>query len=164
MRKWTNQLWQWVSHHKAICFTVIVLLLLDRLTKRLTLVFLPGQDIELLPYLHLNYVQNTGAAFGMLQNSNVLFIVITVLILGYILKNWKELCAYGPLVKWGLVCILSGALGNLYDRISLGFVVDFIDLKVWPVFNVADSCITIGGILLALALIGVKPGSHQEEK
>ena len=164
MRKWTNQLWQWVSHHKAICFTVIVLLLLDRLTKRLTLVFFPGQDIELLPYLHLNYVQNTGAAFGMLQNSNVLFIVITVLILGYILKNWKELCAYGPLVKWWLVCILSGALGNLYDRISLGFVVDFIDLRVWPVFNAADSFITIGAVLLGISLFQHKTFKNQEEK
>ncbi|MBO7237746.1 MAG: signal peptidase II, partial [Elusimicrobiaceae bacterium] len=98
--------------------------------------------------------------FGMMQGGNLVLILITLLIIGYILKSWKELCTYGPLVKWGLVLILGGALGNLYDRITLGFVVDFIDLRVWPVFNAADSFITVGGVLLACSLLWHK----QEEK
>ena len=150
--------------NKAVCIIIVLILLLDRVSKRLTLEFLPGQDIELWPYLHLNYVQNTGAAFGMLQNGNVLFIVVALLIIGYILKNWKELCGYGTPVKWGLVFILGGALGNLYDRITLGFVVDFIDLRVWPVFNVADSFITVGGVLLACSLLTGKAKSAEEKK
>lgn len=152
-----------MGENKALWLVPLIILLLDRVTKRLTLAFLPGADIELLPYLHLNYVQNTGAAFGMLQNGNVLFIVVALLIIGYILKNWKELCACGPLVKWGLLFILSGALGNLYDRITLGFVVDFIDLRVWPVFNVADSFITIGGVLLALSIFQGRKDSGEEK-
>lgn len=154
----------WVSQNKSVLVILGLLLLLDRVTKCLTLAFLPGQDIELLPYLHLNFVQNTGAAFGMMQGGNLLFILITLLIVGYIIKSWQELCSYGSWVKWGIVLILGGALGNLYDRITLGFVVDFIDLRVWPVFNMADSFITCGGILLAWTLLSHKEQSSTEEK
>jgi len=159
---WYRRIWLWMRENKAIWIALVILLLLDRVTKRLTLTFLPDKDIELLPYLHLNYVQNTGAAFGMMQGGNLFFILIALLIIGYILKSWKELCAYGPLVKWGVVLILSGALGNLYDRITLGFVVDFIDLRVWPVFNAADSFITVGGVLLASAMLRGKNNLRRE--
>ncbi|MDE2237203.1 MAG: signal peptidase II, partial [Elusimicrobia bacterium] len=54
--------------------------------------------------------------------------------------------------RWGLLLVLGGALGNLYDRLAYGFVVDFIDLRVWPVFNVADSCISVGAACLMLGL------------
>ena len=90
-----------------------------------------------------------------------LLILVTLLIIAYLIKCWKELCAYGPLVKWGLVLILGGALGNLYDRIKLGFVVDFLDFRVWPVFNIADSFITVGGVLLAASVFFWHP---REEK
>lgn len=160
MRNYWVRSYTWLRENKAVWLTLAFILFLDRVTKCLTLAFLPGREIALFPYLHLNYVQNTGAAFGMMQQGNTLLIFMTLLILGYILKNWKELCAYGPLAKWGLVFILGGALGNLYDRITLGYVVDFIDLRVWPVFNVADSFITVGGALLALTLLMPK----KEEK
>lgn len=156
MRNIWQRALQWLRDNKAVWITLFVLLLIDRVTKRLTLTFLAGRDIELLPYLHLNYVQNTGAAFGIMQGGNLIFIGISLLIIGYIVKSWKELCTYGPLVQWGLILILGGALGNLYDRITLGFVVDFIDLRVWPVFNAADSFITVGGVLLACSLLKKK--------
>ena len=164
MRKLWQTVLSWVRANSRILWVLVLLLGVDRLTKRLTLEFLANQDIIVAPYLHLRYVQNTGAAFGIMQGGNLLLIVITLLIIGYLLKNWRELCAYGPLVKWGLVLILGGALGNLYDRISLGFVVDFIDLRVWPVFNAADSFITVGGVLLAWALIfsGKTPKREEE--
>ena len=154
----------WLRQNKAVWITLIVLLLIDRVTKRLTLEFLADNTLMLLPYLHLRYVQNTGAAFGTMQGGNTILIVITLLILVYLLKNWKELCAYGPLVKWGLVLILGGALGNLYDRITLGFVVDFIDLRVWPVFNAADSFITVGGVMLTFTLLFPRRKESKEKK
>lgn len=144
--------------------TLLLLLGLDRLSKRLTLDFLADKDIIIAPFLHLRYVQNTGAAFGIMQGGNLILILVTLLIVGYLIKSWKELCAYGPLVKWGLVLILGGALGNLYDRITLGFVVDFVDLRVWPVFNAADSFITVGGVMLALALLFAKKEPKREDK
>lgn len=164
MPNFSKQAADWLRQNKAIWITLILLLLVDRVTKRLTLAFLADRDIELLPYLHLNYVQNTGAAFGMMQGGNLILILVTLLIIGYILKSWKELCSYGPLVKWGLILILGGALGNLYDRIALGFVVDFIDLRVWPVFNAADSFITVGAVLLACTMFFARSKSKQEEK
>ena len=164
MRNFLRHIQVWLRENKAVWITLILVLLLDRVTKRLTLEFLAEQDIELLPYLHLNYVQNTGAAFGMMQGGNLILILIALLIVGYILKNWKDICSYGALAKWGLVLILGGALGNLYDRITLGFVIDFIDMQVWPVFNVADSFITVGGCMLALALFKPHKKSPQEEK
>ena len=99
----------------------------------------------------------------MMKNGNFLLIFVMLAIIAYIIINWKELCSYGRLVKWGAVFILAGALGNLYDRITLGFVVDFLDFRVWPVFNVADSFITVGGCLLALSLVG-QMLKKQEEK
>ncbi len=164
MRKLLSQAWTWFKTHPSVWVTLLLLLAVDRLTKRLTLQFLTDKDYIVAPFLHLRYVQNTGAAFGVLQGGNLILIVITLLIVGYLLKSWKELCAYGPWVQWGLVLILGGALGNLYDRITLGFVVDFVDLRVWPVFNAADSFITVGGCMLAGALFFPKRAVKQEEK
>lgn len=164
MPNWFFRLCEWARTYKAEIWTVAVLLFIDRLTKCLTLTYLTDTDIIVVPFLHLRYVQNTGAAFGIMQGGNLVLVLVTLLIIGYLIKCWKELCAYGPLVKWGLVLILGGALGNLYDRIALGFVVDFIDLRVWPVFNAADSFITVGGVMLALALLFPRKTPLREEK
>ena len=164
MRNVWERILAWLRGNRPVWVVLLVLLAVDRLSKRLTLEFLSNQDIIVAPFLHLRYVQNTGAAFGMMQGGNLLLILITLAILAYLIKSWRELCGYGPLVKWGLVFILGGALGNLYDRITLGFVVDFIDLRVWPVFNAADSFITVGGVMLALALLGIGKKPQREEK
>ena len=97
-------------------------------------------------------MENTGAAFGMMQNGNFALIFVMLAVIAYMVFSWKDLTSHGKLVKWGAVFILAGALGNLYDRITLGFVVDFLDFRVWPVFNVADSFITIGACLFVLSL------------
>lgn len=126
--------------------------LFDHLTKAAALFWLPDRPVELLPFFHLRYVENTGAAFGMMQGGNVLLVFVMLGIVAYLIKSWKELCSYGKWVEWGCIFILAGAFGNLYDRITLGFVVDFLDFRVWPVFNVADSFITVGGCMLAFSL------------
>lgn len=164
MRKAWSLARDWARANKAVWICLLVLLAADRVTKCLTLAYLADGALELAPFLHLRYVQNTGAAFGMMQGGNLLLIAVSLLIIGYLLKNWKELCAMGSLVKWGLVFILGGALGNLYDRITLGFVVDFVDLRVWPVFNAADSFITAGGCMLALAFLFHAKTPEREEK
>jgi signal peptidase II len=125
-------------------------LLLDQLTKAAVRhAFSPGQSVPLLPILHLTYIQNTGMAFGLLRGLPWLFAAVSVLVAGWILREWLS----GRLTnRWALrACglILGGAVGNLIDRVGFGYVTDFIDLRVWPVFNVADSAITIGcGLLL----------------
>jgi signal peptidase II len=110
-------------------------------------------SIELLPFLHLVNVKNVGAAFGMFKDmGNNVFIIISfmaIIFVVFMLIKGKE-------DSMGFSLILGGAIGNLIDRISRGFVVDFIDVFVgrfhWPAFNVADSALTIGIGLIFIRL------------
>lgn len=122
----------------------------DQLTKLLVdRRFAPGENLPLIPsILHLTYVQNRGAAFGIFQGQQILFIGLA---LGVIVWLGWELAirpSASRAVQWGCALVLGGAVGNLVDRLRFGYVVDFIDLRVWPVFNVGDSAITVGVALL----------------
>lgn len=100
----------------------------------------------------IDLTHNTGAAFGILAGGSVLFVAIAVAVVAAIVLSYHRV-AEGPVIlRVALGLILGGALGNLLDRIRLGYVVDFVDLRWWPVFNLADSCIVIGAVLLVLAL------------
>lgn len=103
---------------------------------------------------HLTLVHNRGAAFGILRNQLPLFVFSSLfaIILIYIsLKNdaHKKLSLY----SLSLSLILAGALGNLIDRLHFGYVIDFLDFRVWPVFNLADSAITVGAVLLGWSIL-----------
>lgn len=101
---------------------------------------------------HLTYVQNTGAAFGIFRGLPGLFILLALAISGWLILELTRR-NHPPLIRLGLALMLGGAVGNLIDRVRLGHVVDFLDLRIWPVFNVADSAITIGvGLLMWLML------------
>lgn len=89
-----------------------------------------------------NYIKNTGAAWGTLQGANIFLAILTIAVIIFILIKWKELEGIP------ISLILGGAVGNLIDRIIFGHVIDFIDFKYWPLFNIADSAITIGVIML----------------
>lgn len=143
---------QWLKVHGWEIGGVVAIFALDQLTKYFARTALQNVTVVVFPFFHLRYVENTGAAFGTMQHNNFLLIFVMLAIIVYLLKSWRELCGYGKLVHWGCVFILAGALGNLYDRIRLGYVIDFLDFLVWPVFNIADSFITIGGGLFLLSL------------
>jgi signal peptidase II len=108
-------------------------------------------------FLHMTLVHNTGIAFGLFKNAGVVFIIIpavAIVLLGYNIyyyKNNEEKLSRLYIVAFSL--ILGGAIGNLVDRILFGYVIDFIDLQVWPVFNIADSAITIGAVIIAIKCI-----------
>lgn len=139
--------------------TIPAILAFDRATKlwaQGALRPLPRGELRLFPFLYLTYAENTGAAFSAFKNSNAALAAVSVLVLAGLLYYRKEWVRDAS-SRWGFVLVFSGALGNLYDRLVYGHVVDFVDLRVWPVFNLADSCITIGAILLALGL-GRRPG------
>ena len=122
----------------------------DRLTKQWALTWLlPKGFVAVLPFFHLTYVENTGAAFGIGFSRNSFFTVLSaglIAVLFYLQQAWKRKNTW---IQVGLVLVMGGAIGNLYDRIVYGFVVDFLDFLVWPVFNVADSCVTVGAACLA---------------
>lgn len=127
----------------------LIALALDQLTKYLILQnLLEGQSIPL-GILDIHHVHNRGAAFGMLQNGGYLFVVIAVAVLIALIVAWPRIREAGPLVVSSLALIAGGTVGNLLDRLRFGYVIDFIDLRWWPVFNVADSCICVGVGLLA---------------
>jgi signal peptidase II len=113
-----------------------------------------GQSIPIIKdVLHITFVKNTGAAFGLFKNNVYFFIAVSIIaaiVIGIILikaiRNGEFLD--NVLCNFGLILIMSGALGNLIDRVRLMYVIDFIDVRIWPVFNIADSSITVGTALL----------------
>jgi signal peptidase II len=117
---------------------------LDQITKYFAEKYLTFyQDVPVFPGLSLIKVHNMGAAYGILQNQQILIggVSITLLLLGWIFRHHL---ATGPIGYIGLAIITSGALGNLSDRIIRGYVVDMFDIRIIPVFNIADVLINIG--------------------
>jgi len=135
-----------------ICALVIAL---DQLSKRLIILFIEsGSIINIISsLLRFTHTTNTGAGFSLLTGMNLLLIWLGIAIIGgllYYSTRAPEKCLLP------IALIIGGAVGNLIDRIAYGNVIDFIDLGFWPVFNIADSSITIGSILLVLILIREK--------
>jgi len=140
----------------------------DQLTKWLAQSYLtrvPDQSIPIFGDLvRLTYVANRGAAFGILQNQTVFFVVIGVGVIAIIVASYRYLPVNGVLLNLALGLQLGGAVGNLIDRVRNGFVVDFVDVALrragsgavpleWPVFNLADSAIVLGVAILAFHLM-----------
>jgi signal peptidase II len=132
---------------------LLAVFIADRLTKMWAMERLaPVSGLPLLPFFHLTYVENTGAAFGIGRSRNGFFVLLTLTLLGalfYMRRRWPREDRW---LESGFLLVAGGALGNLYDRLAYGFVVDFLDFRVWPVFNVADSCVTVGACCLAWGL------------
>ncbi|MBF0493590.1 MAG: signal peptidase II [Candidatus Omnitrophica bacterium] len=127
---------------------------LDRVTKLLVISKIkPDASIPVVSGIfHITYVQNTGVAFGLFKDIPFFFICVgllaVILIVSFLVKKYDKICFRDRIA---LVTILSGTLGNLVDRIRHGYVVDFLDFRVWPVFNIADSAICIGVFLLMVS-------------
>lgn len=110
-------------------------------------------EIQLWPgVFHFVYVENRGAAFGMMQGKQTLFIIVTTLVLVGIVWYWRQIPKNktGLWMKIALILVISGAIGNLIDRIWLGYVRDmfYFSLIDFPVFNIADICVVVGVMLL----------------
>ena len=134
---------------------VLAVFLSDRFAKSLAIKYLYLKTAEVLPFFKLTYVENTGVAFGMFHDSNKFFIVFSALLISALLVFRRKISGRSTAAVLGLALVLGGALGNIYDRIAYGFVVDFFDLSFFPaVFNVADSAITAGAVLLAISMNG----------
>ncbi len=141
--------------------TMLSIFFFDRITKVLIKSHMfYGESHPVLPFFNLTHLENTGAAFGMGQNQNKFFIGLSVAILiglFFIARKSKE---SGLKTRVAFSLIVGGALGNLYDRITQGSVTDFLDFYAgshhWPAFNIADSSIFMGALLLALFEWNVK--------
>ena len=143
---------------------VISAISLDMLTKYIAITVFKVSEVAVIKdVLYFTYLENRGAAFGILQNQKIFFLIITVVIVGamvfYIIYKKPK----NKLLLISLGCICGGGIGNLIDRIRFSYVVDFIDLRIinYPVFNVADCFVVVGAILLGVYIIFF---SDKEEK
>ena len=139
--------------NSRVVFPALTVLAADQATKWFALEYLSRvPTVPVLPgFFHLTFVLNSGVAFGFFQGHGLW---ITVGTLGILALLFRATLRVDP-GRWVPVClglILGGAVGNLVDRLRFGGVVDFLDFRVWPVFNLADSCITVGAALLAVGL------------
>lgn len=140
----------------------LVVFLLDQASKYwIATTFRIGQSRPIIPEVfHLTYVRNTGGAFGLFKGWVPLLVIISLVAIFVILRIAIMQRTVSPRRRLGQVAIstiLGGALGNLTDRLHLGYVIDFLDFRVWPVFNVADIAITVGVGLLIIELLWPPP-------
>ena len=150
---------------------VAVLVFLDQLSKWLAVILLEGQpSFYLIPgVLRFTYVENRGAAFGMLADNRWVFLVLSTLTIACLLGFMIYSKPQSRLERAGLALVLAGGIGNMIDRVLLGYVIDFIDFCAFPklwnwVFNVADSCICIGVGLLIIYIIKLSVSEYKAEK
>ncbi len=113
-----------------------------------------GQSIPVIENIfHITYIENPGAAFGILANQRVLFLVMTAFIVGIMLYLYFSLGNKKSLTAVSLGIVVSGAIGNFIDRFMQGTVTDFLDFRIWPIFNIADICICVGLALICYLVI-----------
>ncbi len=130
---------------------VAAVIIIDQITKYMVVKnFFLGESIPVIPNIfHWTYILNKGAAFGMLEGSRWLFVVVALAVSSGIWYFRDELGKEPLMVRLGAALFAGGAVGNLIDRILHGAVIDFFDFRIWPIFNVADIAICIGvGLVL----------------
>lgn len=146
-----------------LALSIILLIVIDQISKVLisNYIIKNGDTILIPKFLNLSYIKNYGAAFGILEGKRIFFIIITVIALSYLiyeLFKYKDNNYY--LIS--LVLVISGIIGNFIDRLTLGYVRDFISFRIFePVFNIADSFIVIGVFMIIIYSI---VGDRNESK
>ena len=140
------------------CATVAGVVLVDQISKIFFSRMLSfGESIPVLrSVFHITLVHNSGIAFGFFKNQGIVFIIIPIIAIVLIVFNicyYRSNTQVSQIYIVGFSLILAGAIGNLIDRVLFGYVIDFIDFRVWPVFNIADSAITIGTVLILIKCI-----------
>ena len=142
-----------------ILFVVTLLVIVvDQVSKRLVAANLDRGESwmpldAVYPLFRLTHVHNTGAAFGLFPDGGAVFLIIAVAVSAIILVFYHQLPRGAWLLRVALGLQLGGALGNVIDRVRQGYVTDFFHVDFWPVFNVADSAIVVGVVLMAVNLL-----------
>ena len=139
----------------------LLIIILDQFTKYKAVQHLMYKKpyVVIKDFIQFHYVENRGAAFGILQDKKLFFVIITLTVLiiasYYLINNYYDL---HKLTRIGVALLLAGAIGNLIDRVRLGYVIDFISVRLinaydFPVFNIADISIVIGTALIMILVI-----------
>ena len=133
----------------------VVLLIADQAVKHIVrTTMVQGQSIPVIESIfHITYIENPGAAFGILANQRMLFLVLTAVIVGVMIYLYFSLVNKKSVTAISLGLVVSGAIGNFIDRFMQGTVTDFLDFRIWPIFNIADICICVGLALICYFVI-----------
>lgn len=142
---------------------------IDQITKALVVANIPlYADVPFLPgILQLTYAQNTGAAWSLLEGQQWLFVLLFVVLTGLVFwEYFKKRMPFTTFERWCIAAVYGGGLGNMIDRVRLGYVVDMLETQfiTFPVFNVADSFICCGCIALVISLMFFNKAFWKEEK
>ncbi|MBQ8638111.1 MAG: signal peptidase II [Lachnospiraceae bacterium] len=162
MKKWK---WKQILLHGIL---LVLLIFLDQFTKHLAGANLTGgRDLVIWDHVfRLTYVENFGAAFGTMENSRVFLLVTTSILMIYILFLYVRLAARNGyrILRSCCIAILAGGIGNMIDRVRLGYVIDFLyfELIDFPVFNVADCYITCAVAVLMISMIFIYKESDMD--
>lgn len=149
---------KYLRENGGLILIALILIGLDQWTKYLVQTKLDFGGVWspwpwLTPYARVIHWTNTGVAFGLFQGKGIIFAVLAMVVAVAILFYLPAVPKEDWLIRLALILEFAGALGNFIDRIRVGSVIDFISVGTFPVFNVADSCITVGVIVLALGVI-----------
>jgi signal peptidase II len=143
-----------VSEWLALAAVALAAIAADQLTKHIVSSKLALDDeVRVVGPLSIHHVQNSGIAFGLFSSATFVVIVLTTVAVGWMLVFFARSGSRHPVLPVALGLVIGGSVSNLVDRIRLGHVTDFLDLKFWPAFNLADSFIVVGVAILLLALI-----------
>lgn len=140
----------------------VFFILIDQITKYIIATSMAvGDSFNVLgDFLRITSHRNYGAAWGMLQDRMVFFYIVTIIVIGFIIYFYKNEAGFNPLMQFGLTLVFAGAVGNFIDRLFRGNVVDFIDTTIinydFPIFNVADSCLTVGVMMLIIVMFQIE--------
>lgn len=140
--------------YMVVFSTALIIVLIDQLSKFFVRTnFQLNQSTPIINNIfHLTYINNTGAGFGILKAQALILIFISIAVIGIISYSFDKIKNNETLLQILAGFVLGGTIGNLIDRLAYGHVIDFLDLQIWPIFNFADSFVTIGVIGLIIYL------------
>ena len=140
------------KNYKYVLILPLIVVLLDQLTKFLVTSYMQlNQSIPIINNIfHLTYITNTGTLFGSFKDNNMLFIWLSLIIIGALLYLYDKFDKTEQIL---FSLVIGAAIVNLIDRVVYGYVIDFLDFRIWPVFNIADSVISVSTIVLLIYLL-----------
>lgn len=148
-----------------ILLLAVLIILVDQYSKYyIQTNMVQGMSIPVVPNIfHITYILNPGAAFGLLEHQTLLLIGVAVLLVLTVIYFYRQI-PNNRLLHYSLGLLVGGAIGNVIDRVQIGYVVDFFDFRIWPIFNVADIAIVSGVAGIMLVILNGKKEDDQVDK
>jgi len=149
-------------HWLSLAAVALAAVFADQLTKEVVASQLPlDHEVQVLGPFSIHHVQNSGIAFGLFASATAAVIVLTTIAVAWMIGYFARSGARHPLLPVAVGLLIGGSVSNLADRVRLGHVTDFLDLRYWPAFNLADSFIVIGVAMLLAALVSADRGPRR---